>query len=325
MSEAKKLLDAIGEMPEEMIAEAAEPEKLHRYSRRQRKKGYVFGGGLVAAAAALVIWGAFGNHTLLEQKGSGGGKLYSPEFSTDAMQEDQTTGDNGGTDPDLYMDSTWMVQGEDAIEEIGEIADKAQEEAIPETSEKKTYATEKGDSSQADSHSADTSGNKEGQPEASQVKLQIGETFQICPHDYLDYDGSTVNESALEEHDLGGKYFELNLEGDDADMTYQIIPKYGVSCSALTADGDSSDDFSEKTICQPGDTVRFLLQEEPEDSKATDQTARQDMAGLEESDWEERGIEPIAKVVIQASSGEPEKILYIGTEQGNYYLLINFA
>lgn len=67
----EKLLEAIGELPEEMIAEAADTEKIHRLYQRNRRRPLIsVGKGLAAAAIiAVVVWGVYrpSDHIAMEK------------------------------------------------------------------------------------------------------------------------------------------------------------------------------------------------------------------------------------------------------------------
>lgn len=334
MSREQKLLDAIGEISEEMIAEAAEPEKLRkgRHSKRTLKH-VVFGGGLVAAAVVFILFSA--NSTLLYVGRNGDSKMASKKNAGDLIGENgQAMEDSveSGDDLELYIDHMWLEEGQDTGEELAEKSaggmDQAQGEPAeaPAYGKKKTEPEEQEGSRDAYSSAEDADGDSYGQQTDSQVRLQTGETVQIWPQNYISHREGNSKDQVLEEHVLDGKYFELNLGEKDADTTYQIIPKYGVVCSGYTVDGNLVDCFLEKVPCQSGDTVQFLLQdtsEETESSGASGQDTAKDMTGLEESDWEEQGINPIAKIVIQVTSGGRDRILYIGTKEGQYYLWSN--
>lgn len=305
-TKAKQLLDAIGELPEAMIAEAAEPEKLRNYRQKKSIRWIGVSGGLVAAAAvALVVWNM--RDRLLIDGENGNVSKTSQEFAGLGEEESSDQSMEDGTDMELYLSSAWLAW--DADEKAAENGDQS------------TVLSKKSASEDMESDRKDTYGADSDETEIQEkVLILFGQTIQIYPQD----DSQDI-EDGQEEQALRGRYFELNLGGEAAALTYRIIPECGVSCSAYTIDGSWRDSFQQETVCQAGENVRFLLDAGSQNvdmEEASDGNGTIDMEELRETDWSEQGIEPIAKIEIDQITDDIERDLYIGVRNDNYYIVI---
>lgn len=329
---AQKLLDAIGQLPEDMIAEAGDIEAFQD-RRKKRKRSYavrIFGSAAVLAAAvlAVVVW----RGDII----TGGGGMEEKSANYFYAHDDAQMENNGVQKQKQEAADSEESAEADAVEliniwnlpiakeeDVGSVAKSGGTQSNAEDS-----ATQESQYSQKDSRQEERWGQK----------LNRGEVYSV----EADIQGKGKDKCVQFTLQLGSEEEELRYRLKAARLSMEIskdssmeIPKEISGDNSKEISGDNSLEVSEssgkadragqkkKSIIKCGSGTQIVCSFHP----SSPAVPGKDVVGKELAlpEWKEKGIRSVARIIVtveDSSSEKSECTVVLGRAAGRYYIVM---
>lgn len=292
---AQKLLDAIGQLPEDMVAEAGDIEAFQKRnkSRKHRYAARIFGSAAVLAAAvlAVVVWR---------------GGILSGGMGEKDVKYDNAQMENSGVQKQGNADSQESAAEGDAelinIWNLQEQKDRDTEnDSKPESKQSKSIDMENSEA-QESQYNQDAA----RQEESPGQKLDRGKVYPAA----VDIQGKGKDKYVR---------FTLQLGSDGEGLRYRLeASRLSLEISESPEDakqGGQHGNKKESVTCSAGTQVVCSFQ-----------PSSPAVPGKEPAlpEWQEKGIESVARITVTAEDSLSEKsegTIVLGCSSGKYYMV----